>query len=167
MKRRVGIYLRVLTDEQTTENQWRELEARGLRPPQTRLERWQSPVAMRPRAGCRWLPRRRPVQARPIPPRICESGLDRQRPSGSRSAGLRPKAHPNSRIPCSKAVRRCCPSGSSAAKCVSTPTRRTRSLGCPRPVSGQETATPPSNDRNFPRRMWIAMRPSRAGRLMR
>src|SRR5215510_10879860 len=62
--------------------------------------------------------------------------------------------HRNSCSPCVNAARRACPSGSSAAKCMSTPTRRIRSGCCARAASGHAAAAPPSSvmkSRRLPR----------------
>jgi hypothetical protein len=69
------------------------------------------------------------------------------------------RVQPNSCIPCRNAPIRACASGSSAAKVISTPMRRTRSGCCARAASGHAAAAPHSVNMNSRRRMWIAMRP--------
>src|SRR6516225_1668543 len=67
---------------------------------------------------------------------------------------LRPTAQPASCRPCRNAATRLCPSGSSAAKCISTPMRRMRSPCCARAASGQAAAARPTsvmNSRRFTR----------------
>jgi hypothetical protein len=60
------------------------------------------------------------------------------------------------------AATRLCPSGSSAAKCMSTPMRRIRSGCCARAASGHAAAAPPTSDMNS-RRLIIGS-PCRRGR---
>jgi hypothetical protein len=55
---------------------------------------------------------------------------------------LPPSDQPNSESPCRKAAMRTCPSGSFAAKFVSTPTRRIRSRCCARAARGHVAAAP-------------------------
>src|SRR5262249_17159083 len=52
------------------------------------------------------------------------------------------------RCPCTNAARRACDSGSSAAVCMSMPTRRIRSPCCARATSGHAATIPPSNVMN-------------------
>src|SRR5262249_35939902 len=70
---------------------------------------------------------------------------------------LRPTAQPASCRPCRNAATRLCPSGSSAAKCMSTPMRRIRSRGCcARAASGHTAAAPPSSVMKWRRLMLIS-----------
>src|SRR5262249_59361675 len=55
-----------------------------------------------------------------------------------------PTVHPNCCRPCANAMRRACPSESSAVKGSSTPTRRMRSGCCARAASGNAAAPPSS-----------------------
>src|SRR5262245_4935109 len=61
---------------------------------------------------------------------------------------LRPMVHPNSCKACKNAPMRVCASVSSAAKFMSTPTRRMRPPCCARAASGQAAAAPPSSVMN-------------------
>ena len=72
---------------------------------------------------------------------------------------LRPTAQPASCNPCRNAARRACPSASSAARFMSTPTRRTRSVCCARAMSGHATAAPPRSDMNSRRLIGRSERP--------
>jgi hypothetical protein len=65
---------------------------------------------------------------------------------------LRPSVQPNPRSPCKNAVRRTCPSASSAASGISTPIRRAPSLCCARAASGH-AAAPPMSVMNWRRLM--------------
>jgi len=56
---------------------------------------------------------------------------------------LRPTAQPTSCRPCRNAATRLCPSGSSAAKCMSTPMRRMRSRACCARAARDHAATAP------------------------
>ena len=71
---------------------------------------------------------------------------------------LRPTAHPASCKPCRNAARRACPSGSSAARFMTTPMRRARSGCCARAVSGH-AAAPPRSVMNARRLMGAYPRP--------
>jgi hypothetical protein len=63
---------------------------------------------------------------------------------------LRPSTHPNCCSPCTNAVSRACPSGSSAIRFSNTPMRRIRSGCCARAADGHAAAAPPSSVMNSP-----------------
>src|SRR5262245_28393121 len=93
-----------------------------------------------------------------IRPRAVSSAAYRGKRSASPPAQrtsmstLRPTAKPASCSPCRNAATRLCPSGSSAARCMSTPIRRIFCACCARAASGH-AAAPPSSAMNARRLM--------------
>ena len=85
---------------------------------------------------------------------------------------LRPSVQPNCCSACTNAVLRACPSGSSAAKFMNTPMRRTRSACCARAARGQRNegaaaALAPISAMNSRRFIRTPRRRVRAGYLAR
>ena len=78
-------------------------------------------------------------------------------PQRYRSARCGHRSSPIRCSPCRNAAMRACPSGSSAAKFMSTPMRRIRSRCCARAASGHAAAAPPSSVMNS-RRLMCSLR---------